>query len=408
MPTEKLYWDDPFALTFDTVGAVRSTWDGRPSIVLPQTRFYPEAGGQLGDTGSLDIGGARVRIEDTQIADDGLIHHVLEPAPTAEALEPWGTASVHGAVAKDRRLDHMAHHTAQHLLSSALADVARADTVSARLGRGSCTIDLDVPGTSDRDVARAEDLVNAVIRADVPIRAFFPTPDELASLKLRRTPKVTQGIRVIDIEGFDQSPCGGTHCTRTGQIGLVRVVGTEKYKGKIRLSFHAAARALSDMRAKDEVIAALMAELTCGAGDLGAGLGKLKADLRTSRESLGQARAELAGMVAEAALLAHPTSAEGTERRIVLVREHDDVPTLRVLAARLASRSDVVAICLSPSETPGDYAIVVQRGASSTFDCGGWLKNVAAAHGGRGDGRPERAEGRLPAAIASDARLRNA
>ncbi len=397
MPTEKLYWDDPFALTFETRGATLSSWDGRPSLVLSATRFYPEAGGQLGDTGWLDVGGVRVVVEDTQIGEDGTIHHLVASPPLPDAagvLE--GATPVQGSVDRDRRVDHMAHHTAQHMLSSALAEVARAETVSARLGRASCTIDLDVPGTSDRHLVRAEELVNAVIRDDVPIRAFFPTDTELAALKLRRAPKVTQGIRVIDIEGFDLSPCGGTHCTRTGQVGVVRVVGTEKYKGKVRLSFHAAARALADMRAKDDVLAALTGELTCGIPDLGAALAKLKAELRTTRESLGQSRAELARRVADEALARHAERTDGTDTRIVVVREGDDVATLRVLAGRLTERPDVVAICLSKAEGD-DFSVVVQRGPAAKLDCGAWLKETAAAHGGRGGGRPERAEGRLSA-----------
>ena len=276
--------------------------------------------------------------------------------------------------------------------------------MSARLGRDSCTIDLDVSATPDRVLARAEDLVNAVVRDDVAIRAFFPTDAELATLKLRRAPKVTQGIRVIDIEGFDQSPCGGTHCTRTGQVGVIRVVGSEKYKGKMRVSFHAAARVLVDMREKEQILAALSGELTCGAADVMAAIAKLRTELRQSRESLCQSRAELAHLVADEALARHPVLPDGAETRVVIVRDDDDVPTLRVLAGRLSARADVVAICLAKADG-GDFSVVVQRGASSTFDCGAWLKAVAAAHGGRGGGRPERAEGRLsPAAVAEVAR----
>jgi alanyl-tRNA synthetase len=391
MGTAKLYWNDPFARTFDARGVEASTWESRPSLVLGETLFYPEAGGQLGDTGWLEVDGARAAVTDTQVTDDGVIHHLLE-APLSSPLT--SASVVRGEIDRERRLDHMAQHTAQHMLSGALAEVARADTVSARLGRASCTIDLDVPGTSDRLLAKAEDLVNAVIRDDVPVRAFFPTEAELAALKLRRTPKVSQGIRVVDVEGFDQSPCGGTHCTRTGQIGVVRVVGAEKYKGKVRVSFHAAARALADMRAKDDVLAKLMADLTCGAADLSAALAKLKSDLRSTREALGQARAEIAQHAADEALARHPAPETG-ETRIVLVREADDVATLRVLAGRLAGRPDVVAICLSKAEATDDVSVVVQRGSASSFDCGGWLKAFASTHGGRGGGRPERAEGRL-------------
>ena len=406
MPTEKLYWDDPFAMTFACdEPASPGQWDGKASIILPRTIFYPEAGGQLGDTGTLTLGGSVVKVTDTQVTDDGVIHHIVSDAPGTEAPDARASGPVYGAVDRSRRVDHMAHHTAQHMLSSALLDVARAETVSARLGRASCTIDLDVASTRDADLARAEDLVNAVIRDDVTVRAFFPTAAELATLKLRRAPKVTVGIRVVDIDGFDLSPCGGTHCTRTGQIGVVRVAGAERYKGKTRISFHAAARAVADARAKEAVLAALTSELTSGPEGLGAAIAKLKAELQRSRQALGEARIELARMIADQALAAHPPGSGGAatctagDTRIVILRDQADVATLRVLAGRLAERDDVVAICASPepgAAAGGDMITVVQRGAASRFDCGAWLKALASAHGGRGGGRPERAEGRLP------------
>ena len=393
--TEKLYWDDPFALTFKTEGAVLSAWEGHASVILPATRFYPEAGGQLGDTGTLYFGGAPLAVLDTQITEDGVIHHLVADVP-AEALLG---ATVRGEVLRERRVDHMAQHTAQHMLSAALAEVAHADTVSARLGRATCTIDLDVPGLGDRALAEAEDLVNAVIRDDVPVRAYFPTSAELAGLRLRRTPKVTEGIRVVDIHDFDQSPCGGTHCTATGQLGLVRAVGVEKYKGRVRVSFHAGARALADMRAKDLVLSSLTSDLTCGAEGIPTAVAKLRAELRASREALGHARVEVARRVADETLVGNPPRDDGGDVHVVVLREGDDVATLRTLAGRLTTRDDVVAVCLA-ADGAGDLAVVVQRGKRSTFDCAGWLSRLAKEKGGRGGGRPERAEGRLPRAVA--------
>jgi alanyl-tRNA synthetase len=405
MPTTKRYWDDPFLLSFDSPGAALAAWDGHPSLTLPSTAFYPEAGGQLGDTGWLTLGGERVEVTDTQIDDAGVIHHLLGSATSSLTPGSLDGATVHGEVDRARRLDHTAHHTAQHMLSAALAQGVRAETVSSRLGRASCTIDLDVPGLGDRALADAETLVNDVIRSDVTVRAFFPTPEELEALRLRRAPKVASGVRVIDIDAFDLSPCGGTHCTRTGQIGVVRITATEKYKGKVRVSFSAAARVLGEMRATDAIVAALGAELTCGPPDLAPALRKLKADLKAAREALGLARAEVAQRVADDALARHPPTVGGGDTPVVVVRDGDDVPTLRVLAARLASRADVVAICLAKADEGDDYAVVVQRGSGSSFDCGAWLKRVAAAHGGRGGGRPERAEGRVHANAARDANV---
>jgi len=392
--TEKLYWQDPFLATFDALGARAATYGDKPSIVLPRSAFYPEGGGQLGDTGFLEIGASRLRVTDVQIDDAGEIHHLVDEPVAFETTD----APVRGAIDAARRRDHMAQHTAQHMLSHALVDVARADTVSSRLGATTCTLDVDSRAVSDRSLAEAEDLVNAIIRDDVAVRALYPTPAELATLKLRRAPKVDTGVRIIDIEGFDLTPCGGTHCTRTGQIGALFISGTEGYKGKVRVSFHAAGRALADARAKATVLGTLAAELTCGPLDVPGAVKKMRGELKAKLDSLSALRGELVDLLAERALAAHPPLPGGTTR-IVLVRPKDDLAMLRTLAGRLAARPDVVAFCASLDPEAGEQLVVVQRGASAAFDAGAWLKATAAELGGRGGGRPERAEGRLPGGV---------
>jgi alanyl-tRNA synthetase len=280
------------------------------------------------------------------------------------------------------------------MLSRALLDVAKAPTVSARLGLGSCTLDVDRGSLTDAQVLAAEDLVNDVIRTDVPVRAFFPTPEELGKLDLRRAPKVDSGVRIVDVEGFDITPCGGTHCTRTGQIGVLRIAGTERYKGKTRVSFHAAKRALADARAKERALLELARMFSCGALDVGMAAEKLRAELKDRTDALARARGELTTHVADGLLAAHAPDPSGTT--VLFLERDDDLATLRTLAGRLTARPDVVAICATPDAASGDWLVVAQRGAAASFDCGAWLKAKAQAHGGRGGGRPERAEGRLP------------
>jgi alanyl-tRNA synthetase len=397
MSTEKLYWADPFAIEFDAEQAVAATFDGRPSIILDRTLFYPEAGGQLADTGTLAIGGEVFSISDVQIDDAGVVHHLFDTATNLSL-----TGAVRGSIDRARRRDHMGHHTAQHILSRALMDEAKAETVSARLGATSCTIDVDVPGIADAVLARIEDLVNNVVTDDVEVLQHFPTATELAAMPLRRTPKVTSNIRVIEVAGFDFTPCGGTHVTRTGQIGVVAVAGVERYKGGLRVSFHAARRAREDARRKERVLADLARDLTCGLLDVGAAVTKLRSDLKSRTEILSGARGELVGLLAQALLAAHPPR-DGEVVRIALARPHDDVAALRALAGRVASRDDVLAIVGSKDAETGDWAVVLQRGAKVSVDCGAWLKSAAARHGGRGGGRPERAEGRLSGAVEFEA-----
>jgi alanyl-tRNA synthetase len=387
--TEKLYWADPHATSFEAT-ARASTFGDKPSVVLERTLFYPEGGGQLGDIGTLMIDGRSVAVVDTQIDDAGTIHHIVE---SALASEPG--AAARGTIDVVRRRDHMAQHTAQHALSRALGDLAKAETVSARLGATSCTIDVQRPGIPDAELHRAEDLVNDLVASDVEVRALYPTAEELPGLKLRKQPKVTEGtIRVIDIAGFDLTPCGGTHCTRTGQIGQARIVGLEKYKGMLRITFHAGRRALTDARAKHEALAAIAADLTCGIADVGGAVGKLRSDLKSARTQLDAARREIAELLARSVLSALPAGPGPIV--LPIERPGDDVNALRALANELTSDPRVLTLLGAPDAATGDLAVVVQRGADVEFDAGAFIKAQCAARNLRGGGRPERGEARFP------------
>jgi alanyl-tRNA synthetase len=403
--TEKLYWSDAHATSFETRGATLRTHGGKPSLVLRETLFYPEGGGQLGDLGTLTLGTHAVRISDTQV-EEGIIHHVIDDVlePALAALLAGGDQAadlgVRGAVDEARRRDNMVQHTAQHALSRALANAARADTVSARLGAGSCTIDLGKPGLSDADLHRAEDLVNAVVMSDVPVVTSFPSAEELANLDLRKQPnaeKSAAGVRIVSIEGFDLTPCGGTHCTRTGQVGQIRIVATEKYKGMLRITFHAGARALADARSRHDLLAALAADLTCGAADLPTAIATLRSNAKGLRDKLDAARTELAELVARGLRDALPASPG--PHVVPIARPLDDLAGLRTLAIELTRDPRVVALvagAASTDEAGGEMVLVVQRGPEAKLDCGAFVQAQAKARGGRGGGRPERAEGRFP------------
>jgi alanyl-tRNA synthetase len=281
----------------------------------------------------------------------------------------------------------MAQHTGQHALSAALLQAARAETASSRLGESACTIDVDRESLAEREVARAEELANAVIDDDVAIRAFFPSAEELAALPLRRRPKVSENVRVVEIAGFDVSPCGGTHCTSSAQIGLLRVTALERYKGKMRVTFAAGRRAREALASQADTLAELSRELTCGPAAVPAALAKLRRELGEAREAQGALRTQLADSTARA------LCAEGSTR-VVAVFDGGDVEFLRAVAARVTDGGERVAL-LAARGLEG-LAVVIARGPQSGFDCGAFLKRAAAASGGRGGGRAERAEGRLP------------
>ncbi len=386
--TELLYHRDPLLLSFEDHVLSVDAGSGGADVVLARTAFYPEAGGQMADRGVLSWDGGRAEVLDVQADASGAVRHTL--GACAEGPPRVG-AAVRGEVDPARRRVHMALHTAQHMLSRALLDEAGAPTVSARLGETACTIDLDVAALDEAAAARAEALVNHVIDDDRPVRAYFPAPEELAALALRRAPKVSDHVRVVDIDGFDVSPCGGTHCTRTTQVALAKITGVERYKGKIRLSFVAGARGRAELARSHAALAGLARSLSCGASEVGVALEKLRAELSAGRESSRRLSVDLAARVARE--LAAEADARGAPMAIGSL-PGASVELLRLVAGALAALRRGACVLSAPGEHA--TALVVSRHLEADVDCGVLVRRLAAACGGRGGGKAEHAEGNLP------------
>lgn len=379
-PTTRLDHAEPSRLAFTARVLAHATHGGNATVVLDRSSFYPESGGQLADHGTL----GETRVTDVQIDDAGLVHHRVDgPRPDV------GTV-VHGAVDGLRRRQFAAQHTAQHMLSRALLDLAEAETVSSRLGEDACTVDLRVPTLDEGFLARAESLVNDVVGADVPVRAFFPDPPVLSRLPLRRAPKVASGIRVVEVEGFDVSPCGGTHCTRSSQIGMVQVTGLERYKGMIRVHFTAGDAARNAHLAWARALGTLARTQSCGIADLPGVFARVQRELDDARTRNRALSEKLAAHAATA--LAQTADERG---RIVAVLEGADRDFLRAVGAALTASQPVTVFLACAGD--GGLDVLLARGPGSTVDCGSTLRALAQQCGGRGGGKPDRAEGRVPA-----------
>jgi alanyl-tRNA synthetase len=177
--------------------------------------------------------------------NDGEILHLVQ-AEDGSRLVPGPAELILDA---KRRRDFTVQHTAQHLLSGTILRLTGKHTVSMHQGEELCTIDVDAPQLNPEELAGAEDAVMDAIEADVPVILHFCPPENIADFPLRKVPPQSEEvIRVVEIQGNDFSPCCGTHLKSTGQIGILRVLGAEKYKGMMRLTFIAGRRVLQDSR----------------------------------------------------------------------------------------------------------------------------------------------------------------
>ena len=212
--TERLYYHDSRLLEFDaTVISVSERDDGQIAVILDRTAFYPTGGGQPTDTGTL--GEARV-VDCIDVESDGVLHMIQGSVPEIGDR-------VHGKIDWLRRLGHLQQHTGQHILSAAFVRLFDAPTHSFRVLEHECEIDVALDDPTDERIEQAVDLANQIIWENRPMTIRHVTSEEAANLPLRKEPSREGELRVIEIENFDLTTCGGTHAKSTGEVGVIAV-----------------------------------------------------------------------------------------------------------------------------------------------------------------------------------------
>lgn len=373
--TERLYYTDPYLQEFDATLVDTVSHEGRTALVLDRTAFYPTSGGQPHDVGSFHD----VRVIDVVDTDDGRILHVVDRAPSTTAL--------HGRIDWTRRFDHMQQHTGQHVLSAAFDRLFSVRTESFHLGGEYSTIDL-AREVSAKQIEAAEDRANLIVWEDRAVTIRFADASEAVRLGLRKETKREGTIRLIDVEGFDLSACGGTHVSRTGAIGVIAVSATERFRGGSRITFLCGGRALNGFRLLRDAVAGSVKALSVLPADLPAAVERVQADAKELRRSVRDYQARLADQEADALI----ASAEdtGSVKLVAASLPGWDVAGLKTIAARITQTPGYIAVLVSD---PAPAAIVVARATSLPHDSGALLRQILGVHGGKGGGRSELAQG---------------
>jgi alanyl-tRNA synthetase len=370
--TERIYYVDSYAREFDAEVLETTAHEGRPAAILNRTALYPTSGGQPFDTGTL----GDARVVDVVDREDGTIVHVLD--------RPVATGPVHGAIDWDRRFGHMQQHTGQHILSAAFDKVVNARTASFHLGSERSTIDL-ARDLSAAEIARAEREANRIVWEDRPVLVRFASDEEAASLPLRKEPTRTGHLRIVEVEGYDLSACGGTHVGRTGAIGMIAVSGSEKYKGGVRVEFVCGGRALQAYGALRDTVTGCIRQISVLPAELPEAIGKLQAASRDLQKTIKGLQEKLAAYEAQA--LGGRAQAIGPWR-VVTETADWDASGLKALAMTAVSTPSLVAVL----HNPAGGLIVVARASDVRFDASAAVKALIAEFGGRGGGRPELAQ----------------
>jgi alanyl-tRNA synthetase len=374
--TERLYYSDSHLIEFDArVVDVTERVSGWAAIVLDRTAFYPTGGGQPSDTGTLN--GARV-VECIDDGDNGVLHVV-------QGMMPSRGAVVQGRVDWSRRLDHMQQHTGQHILSQAFVNLFNAATKSFRVLETSCEIDVDLNNPATEIIERAVELANNVVWEDRAIEIRNVTSAEAAELPLRKESARDGELRLIEIEGFDLTPCGGTHAYRTGEVGIIAVRSWERAKGLTRIEFVAGTRALADYRKANRSAREVAALFSTGRDDAP----HVAAQMVEEHKELNRRIRVLEELAAE--VEAEKLLADASQGVVVQVFNGRDAESLKKLAHALIAKSGVVALLASRDKDTA--RLVFARSADALGDMSVLMREACAMLDGRGGGKPELAQG---------------
>ena len=373
--TQRLYYADSYLREFDAAVIDAHPRDAHVGVVLDRTAFYPTSGGQPHDAGTLN----NLAVIDVLEDEEDRIVHVV-----AERLQ----GTVTGTLDWSRRFDHMQQHTGQHILSQACVRALGAQTRAVHLGGEVSTLDLDRPELSLEAVASAEDLANQIVFEDRPVLVREVEEADLVSLQLRRPPKKHGRIRVVEVEDFDRSACGGTHVRRTGEVGPIKIRRWERFKGGIRVEFYCGWRALRDYRWKNALTLELASQLTVKDAEVLGAVSRLAGQLRDRDRMLADVQDRLIDLEARQRLAQAP----GPPHLVAAVVPEWTTAMVTALAGRLATADTTVAV-LGTSEGH----LVIARSADLDLDAAALLTHVVQQHGGRGGGRPAYAQGSVPA-----------
>jgi alanyl-tRNA synthetase len=376
--TQRLYFDDAYRTEFTATVLAQTSADGRPALLLDRTCFYPAAGGQPCDTGVL-AGAAVVEV----IADGDSVLHVL-----AEPVAAVAGATVAGAIDWPRRYDHMQQHTGQHLLSQVFTRLFGYETVAVHIGAVDATLDLAADVSSEA-VAAAEAEANRLAYTALPVKTYFVDDAAIGTLPVRRPPKVSGLVRIVEIDGYDYSACGGTHLHTTAEAAPLKIVRQERRRGQTRITFKCGLRAWRDYVEKHAMLVTIAGLFST---DIAATPGLVQRAQEQNRELQRQVAALEEQLVLVESVDLWNAAPEVAGRRLVVQHAPDrSVDALKTAAAQLRSHPQTVALLATSSG--GKLTVIFARSDDVDLHMGNLLRDALRAFGGGGGGRPEFAQG---------------
>ncbi|MBK1810572.1 alanyl-tRNA editing protein [Clostridium sp. YIM B02505] len=368
--TEKLFYKDPYICEADCeIESILDKGD-KFEIVLKRTPFYPEGGGQPNDFGYIND------IEVSYVyEEDDVIYHVVDRKPEGSVVKC--------KVDYERRVDHIQQHSGEHLLSAAFFKLFRVSNAGFHLGEDYVTIDMELKDATKEMIKSIEKEVNLYVFKNEPIKTYFLSKDEALKLPLRKEIKAEgNNIRMVQVgENTDFSACCGTHANRTGEIGLVKIIKYEKYKGMTRVYFKCGLRALKDYQIKHDYIVDLTRTLSADPSEISNKIKNQKEEIIDLKKKVGSLYSTLALSKAQELL-------NGANDKFIIAQyEDEDFELLEKICDEFKEKDFILIL----SSLRYKKLILAQNGTFD-FECGKIFKETLKEFGGKGGGNAKRAQ----------------
>jgi len=369
--TKRIYFDDPYQVEFESKVIKRIKHNNRTALVLEQTCFYPESGGQPADKGTLNA----VEIIDV-IENEGIILHIVDQ----EVAE----TKVKGKIDWNTRFDYMQQHAGQHILSQSFWELMQGRTMSFHLGQDVSTLEIDIQKISDMELEKVEEEANKVVFQDREIKTYFVDEAKIREVPLRKPPKKTGLIRVVEVADYDFSACGGTHPSRTGEIGLIKILKWGRIRNNLSFEFVCGSRALKDYTLKNRILLQAASRFSVGEEEVPDAVEKLFADLKSRKKQTKKVLVKLCELEARDI---RQNAESGIIKKVFSGRSRDDV---RHIALNIIRNSGYIV--LFGLKTDRIANLILARSEDIDFDMRELIPAASQLINGKGGGRPSLVE----------------
>lgn len=346
--------------------------EGGYRTLLDRTVFFPEEGGQTADTGKI----AGIDVLDVK-EEDGFIYHYTK--------EPIEGESVYCAIDFEERFEKMQCHTAEHILCGIIHDKYKYENVGFHLGSDVVTFDVDGELTREQ-IEEIEALANEAVFANRNVKDEFPQPFELERMQYRSKLELTRDVRIVTIEGVDVCACCAPHVSKTGEVGIIKILDFMRHRGGMRITMVAGRRALRDYHHKYLQAKHIGALTSTHHNEIAPAVDALATSLEEARREIKSTRLLMAALHAERVV---PTGDNA-------VYHLPDMSMDELREFCNAASPKVGGILVALTGTDGDYKYII---ASTSVDLRARSKEINAALSGRGGGRPEMIQGSFAAPL---------